>query len=399
MKRNSKTKEASLSEELPYWEFLDEPYPHMILTDGSLSAGLRLGQIDIECFDATQVNGLTEMLRSAMNSVSEGIKLQWHLSIDSDFEAMIQAHESGVSNNDQEILNDLEQIRTKRFRKEMDEGALYRPKLCVYLNLQPPSTKKTGLFRSQVEFQQTTREVFEEALSELRENMDSLQSSLESVGLSCRLMDREELIAAVYRHLNPKRSKTEPSPKINQSIDELNLPASVLEESPWLATSSPRAELAFGDLVVDLERFTLDSMLHAVITLKNLPEVTHAGMISSLLRLPFHYDLILTVDVPPQVKEMSKLQAKRRMAHSMSISNGNHAADLENESKLNSTKHRHRSALRIPTTEPLSSCSRFKFLLISLDRKREAWFRMVPLAIATAWLCTGLKHTRRGTNS
>lgn len=61
-------------------------------------------------------------------------------------------------------------------------------------------------------------------------------------------------------------------------------------------------------------------------------------MISGLLRLPFHYDLMLNVDIPPQVKDMSKLQAKRRMAHSMSVSHGNRATDLENESKLNSTE-------------------------------------------------------------
>lgn len=327
-----------MSEELPYWEFLSEPYPHVILTDGSLSAGLRVGQIDIECFDGAQVNALTEMLRSTMNSVSEGIKLQWHLSIDSNFGDMIQAHENGVSNHGQEILSELEKVRTQRYCSEMSEGSLYRPKLNIYMNIQPGTSKTTGLFGTKAEFQQVTREQLEEALSELKENLESLQSSLEAIGLSCRILNRDELIASAYQHLNPKRSKTEPAPRVSQSPKDDNLPVAVLEENPWLAASSPRSELAFGDLIVDLEKFTLDSMLHAAITLKTLPEVTHAGMISSLLRMPFHYDLILTVDVPPQMKEMGKLQAKRRMAHSMSISNGNRAADLENESKLNSTE-------------------------------------------------------------
>ena len=66
-----KNTEASLSEELPYWEFQDQPRPHLILNDGSLVAGLRLSLIDIECFDDVQVNQLAIRLRGVLNSISE----------------------------------------------------------------------------------------------------------------------------------------------------------------------------------------------------------------------------------------------------------------------------------------------------------------------------------------
>ncbi len=69
-----------------------------------------------------------------------------------------------------------------------------------------------------------------------------------------------------------------------------------------------------------------------------MPEITFAGMIAGLLRLPFHYDLILSVVVPPQTKEMEKLKAKRRMAHSMASGPANRVSDLESESKLSSTE-------------------------------------------------------------
>jgi type-IV secretion system protein TraC len=333
-----KFQEASLAEELPYWEFQELPYPHVLLTDGSISAGLRVAQVDIECFDAGQVNALTDLLRSALNSMSEGIKMQWHLSIDSDFQEMIEAYERGVTDHGRDLLTELENLRTGRFRSQMSEGVLYRPKLCIYLNIVPTTFKKPGLFSSQTEFRQVSRSQMEDALSELKENLDSLQSALEAIGLPSRLLEREETIGGIYRHLNPRRSKTEPPPAMTNEPAGEQLADDVLTANPWLALSSLRSELAFGDLIVDFERFTLDSTLHAVVTLKTLPEMTHAGMIVSLLRLPFHYDLVLSVDVPPQLKEMSKLQAKRRMAHSMSISDGNRAADLENESKLSSTE-------------------------------------------------------------
>lgn len=337
MNRRLSTQEAPLAEELPFWEFNELPFPHLLLADGALAAGLDVGQIDIECFDAAQINSLTEMLRSTMNSVSEGIKMQWVLSIASNFDEMIDAHEKSVEPKSAEVLLDLEKFRTARLRRHMEEAVLHRPRLAVYLSLTPTSQQKPGLFSSQMQFRQVSKAQIEEALSELKENLDSLSSSLQSLGLPCRPLSRDEIIGAVYQRLNPKRSRTEPTPRLTVANDE-QLEAEILRESPWLAISSPRSELVFGDLVLNLDRFTLDSTLHAVVTLKTLPEVTYAGMVSGLLRLPFHYDLILTVDVPPQAKEMGKLQAKRRMAHSMSVSHGGRAADLENESKLGATE-------------------------------------------------------------
>jgi hypothetical protein len=40
-----KNTEASLSEELPYWEFSDAPRQHLILNDGSLVSGIKLSLI------------------------------------------------------------------------------------------------------------------------------------------------------------------------------------------------------------------------------------------------------------------------------------------------------------------------------------------------------------------
>jgi hypothetical protein len=45
--------------------------------------------------------------------------------------------------------------------------------------------------------------------------------------------------------------------------------------------------------------------------------VTFAGQLSTFLRMPFHYDLMLSFEVPSQADEMAKLQQKRKMAHSL----------------------------------------------------------------------------------
>ena len=48
--------DSSLSEELSYWDFSNEPRPHIILNDGSLVSGIKLSLLDIECFDDNSVN-------------------------------------------------------------------------------------------------------------------------------------------------------------------------------------------------------------------------------------------------------------------------------------------------------------------------------------------------------
>lgn len=330
-------RDPSLAEELPFWEFNQLPFPHLLLADGSVSAGLSVSQVDVECLDSDQVNALAEALRSMMNSLPEGLRMQWSLSVDSDFEEMIASHERSGHAAGLGILADIERIRSAKLRDQMAVGGLYRPHLRVYLKLRPTETKVPSLFAARSKFVSLSQEQYDACLSDLRESLESLTGAFESLGISCYALSRQEMMASIYQWLNPSRSRSEPHPSV-ECPSSPQLDSSVLAESPWLAASSPRSELVFGDLLLNLERFTLDSTDHAVITLKTLPEVTYAAMISTLLRLPFHYDLVLTVDVPPQAKEMRTLQARRRMAHSMSLSAGGRAADLENETKLGATE-------------------------------------------------------------
>ncbi|MCB9093494.1 MAG: hypothetical protein H6621_00375 [Halobacteriovoraceae bacterium] len=137
--------------------------------------------------------------------------------------------------------------------------------------------------------------------------------------------------------MNPKRARILPTPDVFTPQKD-NLEKEILDKADWLAEQSPREQLVFGDLILSFEQFTLDSYFHRIITLKTLPELTFAGQLSNFLRFPFHYDLTLSFEVPCQLEEMAKLQQKRKMAHSLAITSGNKASDLESETKLNSTE-------------------------------------------------------------
>ena len=334
---NKNQKDASLAEELPYWDFVDDPLAHAILFDGSLVGGLKVSLIDIECFDESKTNHLTLGLRSALNSVSEGTSLQFVLGVRSDYTDTLKAHKDGKTPGIHPLVESIASFREKKLMSAMSDGELYRPELFVYVRVPAVQAKSVSIFNKKELFSEKSAEAYEETVEALGQNIETIISSFGSLGLSCRELNREELIQNIYTFLNPKRSSCEPTPLV-KTFDELDLEKDVLDEVDWLATQSPREQLVFGDLVLGFEQFTLDGYYHRVVTLKTLPEVTYAGMISEFLRLPFHYDLIVSLDVPPQADEMAKLQQKRKMAHSMAVTSGNKASDLESETKLSSTE-------------------------------------------------------------
>jgi len=333
----NKVREAPVAEELPYWDFIDAPSAHAVLFDGSLVGGIHVSLMDIECLDDREINSFTMGIRSALNSISEGTSLQFVMSVGSDFSQMISTHLSGQAENMHPLVKRISDYREKRLLGALNANELYRPLLFVYLRTPMIESKKLGFFKKKEIFSENSINAYQETLEVLGQNIETLVSSFQSLGLECRTLGKNELLSNVYRFLNPKRSKTEPTPKIMVNT-EPDLEKDIIENADWLAAQSPREQLAFGDLILGFDQFTLDSNYHRVVTLKTLPETTFAGQLSNFLRLPFHYDLILTLQVPSQASEMAKLQQKRRMAHSLAVTQGGKASDLESESKLSSTE-------------------------------------------------------------
>lgn len=332
-----KTTDPSLCEELPYWEFSDHLRPHLILNDGSLVTGIRLSLIDIECFDDNRVNQLALSMRGVLNSISENTSVQFCLSVGSDFSAMIQKHSDSKTQAIHPLVASIADYREKKLKEAQEAAELYCPELSIYLRTKMVGGKKLSFLKKQEDFSASASRNYEETLEILFQNVDTLLSSFASIGLSGRLLGVEEVHGHVYGLLNPKRSQTEPAPRVVTPKEE-NLERETLETMEWLAEQSPREQLVFGDLILGFEQFTLDSHHHKIVTLKTLPEITFAGQLSTFLRMPFHYDLFLSFEVPSQADEMAKLQQKRKMAHSLAITSGNKASDLESETKLSSTE-------------------------------------------------------------
>ena len=333
----AKVKDSPLCEELPYWDFIDGPLPHLVLSDGSLSAGLKISLCDIECLDDSEVNHFVMGLRSALNSVSEGSSIQFMLSVTSDYNDVIKKHVDAKSQAIHPLVESIAKFRESKLRAAEESSELYRPELMLLIRSPMSERKAKWFFEKNEHFSESAAKAYDDTLEILSQNIASLASSMGAHGLKAVVLSREDLVSKAYRFLNPSRVKSEPvpaviTPKCSDPSKDL------LADADWLSNQSPREQVVFGDLILGFDQFTLDSYQHRVVTLKTLPEITYAGQLSSFLRLPFHYDLILSVIVPPQSTEMAKLQQKRKMAHSLAATQGGRAVDLESETKLSSTE-------------------------------------------------------------
>jgi type-IV secretion system protein TraC len=327
----------ALAEELPYWQFFSEPVPHGVLTNGHLVRGAHVSLRDIECLDDAEVNSFTETLRASLNSLAEGVRVQFRLSVDSNFSESLDGHEALKASNLPRIVDAISKERVEALKNAQSSSELYRPKLAIFLQMPMLAHKKQRFVKRAEEFESVTESNYKASLDALNENFESLLSGLRSCGLDCSNLTDEDFKGQVYEFLNPRRKQDNPTPLV-LTPKESDLPPAVVEENPWLAAQSPREQLVFGDLLIQNTHFVLDGYSHRVISLKTLPETTTADQLSSFLRLPFHYSLTLSFEVPPQTTEMAKLQQRRKMAHSLATTHGANASDLESESKLSATE-------------------------------------------------------------
>lgn len=314
---------ASLCEQLPFWEIESEPIPHVILFDGSLSAGFELLPLDIECFDESRLNQLTMGLRAFSNSLPEGMTAQFLVKVESDVEDVIEKHTSLVT-TENEFLRSLDAKRAHLLRQEAQSEALFRPRLFFFLRTSGVEKPSVFLFKQTKKFSEDFEKGYEDRLQSLSQALETAKGTLSSLGFAVDHCDREAITEILYEHLNPKRSESVDQPRVSPRPTDLD-------------DISPRAQLVFGDLILDKEDFVLDRQKTRIITLKTLPEMTCSGMMGGFLALPFKYELLLTFKIQDQSKEMKSLEGKRRMAHSLSAGSSNRVSDLESESRLSQT--------------------------------------------------------------
>lgn len=329
-------REHSLTSEIPYWECMDDL---IVLADGTLVTCCKINGISIETLDEHQVNHLTLDLRSLLNSLPDDFEITFSQEVNSKADVLLNKHGSQKGSNSD--VNWITESRVQNLMKKISEKRILNTEL--YLTFyrrfqQRDQVKKKSFFTSPKKFNQVTRKVHEQARKELSQIQHSVTSALSGMGIETYPLQNEELLSRIYTFLNSQRAESVSLPQISTKYREQEFSPAELSMQPALSIPTLREQLVFRDLIQGYNSFFLDGLYHQCITLKSLPEFTHSALISKLSGLPFHYQLDVHVKVPEQSKELSSLQMRRKMAHSMSINNDGRASDLESEAKLNSTE-------------------------------------------------------------
>lgn len=332
--------EIPLSRELPYWEFEND---FVVLADGSLVKGLRLTGVSIETWDAERVNQFITGVRSTLNSVPDGVEVCFYSKVSNNFQEMLGRHKQHAEKNP--ITKNVSSSRITQIESEVAVSALTRPELfvMVYQRYQESGGKKLSsmiksFFDPPKKFRLIKKEEHERLLRDLGQTVESLKTNLEGIGIAPQILNQKEIHSLIYSFLNPKRCTQIGTPTFSREYRDQEFLPDETKKVPALLHPTPREQFVFSDLVRGYDFVFWDNTFGRVVSLKTLPEFTYSALVSRLQTLDFPHDLFVHVKVPEQSKELSGLQAKRRMAHSMSISHDGRASDLESEAKLQSTE-------------------------------------------------------------
>ncbi|MEZ4749135.1 MAG: TraC family protein [Bdellovibrionota bacterium] len=331
--------EKSLSHELPYWDFLENG---VVLADGTLAVGYELRGLAIEALDTNRVNQIATDLRAFINALPDGCEVSFHQEVTCDFSRLLSAHEKlkGTNKN----VSWVSDSRLAALKAAATDKNLLRPTLYlfVYKRFEGKKESPLGLLRSffsaPSQFRKFTKEEHEKSLRELQQVAESIRATFETLGASLTPLSTEDIWEFLYRFLNPNRALTHQSPLLANEHRKQEFHPAEVEKLPAVSIPSPREQVVFSDLIQGYDSFLLDGFHHRLISFKSLPEFTHAAMVARLQQLPFPFSLQVHVKCPEQSMDLSQLQAKRRMAHSMSMSQGGRATDLESEARLHSAE-------------------------------------------------------------
>lgn len=324
-----------LAQELPYWDFSDDI---CVLIDGSLVAGIELRGISIETSSNDEINRVCSDLRALLNSIPDGTELTINASRRRYKESVLDDHRDQCGTNSD--VSWITEVRRQWIKADIENESILAPVIHLYLykRIETSSGKRLGFFSPPARFISQKKREYESAAKSLLQSLESISASLDAIGMGCKKLSGLEIQEEIYTFLNPSRAKTIATPKVSTAYRQQEFSAQEVVQAPQLSIPSAREQLAFSDLFCQPDALKYDGLFHRCITLKTLPEYTHASLIASLTSLSFPHMVSVHIKVPEQSKELARLQTKRRIAHSLSISHDGRPNDLENEAKLSSTE-------------------------------------------------------------
>ena len=306
----------SLANELEFWHF-DQDL--MVFKDGSLGAGFKLAGFDMTCATEQAINQLSRGLENLLISADEGMRLQLFYQLNPDVSQLIEQHRklsSGIGEN----YKRLAEARVEFYRRNQRDGSYFVPNIFFFVRSKSFAMQKQSLFAADKQFQQISKSEFDSRKAKFLRAVKGIESALAATGLVPTVLKHEEWFNLIFEYLNLDRTERIGTARYRE-------PHSCLDPSV-------SEQLTLTDFIWDKSSITLGDYMFRTLSLATLPEgQTFAAMANMLSAVPFHFWLNQNIHLLDQAREKSKLEMKRRIAHSMASGSKN-VSDLDSENKL-----------------------------------------------------------------
>ena len=314
-------KNNALADPMPFWHLEEDGV--MVYQDGSLGCGFRLEGADISCASNGEINQLSTRLENIVNLADEGLKLQFFTRLSPKIGGVVDEHKR-LSKGAPLKYTPFFQSR-HQFLKGMEEsGSFFVPHIYLFIRGTPHQWSGRRFWESEKKFVKITREDFLRHKSKFLRSAKKVESGLLDAGLESQRIGSVEWFELLFEFFNLARSEELQPPRL-KSFDS---------EFPQSFSS----QFLLTDMIVHRDCVQLGKYRFKLITLKNLPEFSHASMVNDFLQeLPFHCIVSQNIVVCDQKREVDKLHIRRRLSHSLARGARN-MDDLESESQLQHTE-------------------------------------------------------------
>ncbi len=301
---------------LPYYSHENGVFT---LKDGSLGQIWEISQIQSEAKPDSYLEQLSQMLEGILVRLPEEIiSCQFILACDEDISEKLESYLNTSAGIETEIVSACSRSKVEHLKTgrdgffEQHTGKFRTKSIRSFFTMRYfPSWKDAGM-KDKFQFYFTGKNILKEKLSENFflncQNISRFSEVVEGAFKACEIkyarVSEETLFKFLYKLLNPKRAKALPVPFFRK--DE------PLENQ--ILYNSPKATL---------EGFEFEEQLFKVVTLKELPFSTEAGMFSaeltkgmrfSMLDLIKNFTMVINFYIPRQEEALRRIKMQKAFA-------------------------------------------------------------------------------------
>ncbi len=275
-------------------------HDHTIIWDGMQSGSWSCGiELDIPALNYAknrQKNYYIDQVRAIINYIGKAnYRIQIYWSVDSNYSAELYQYQKETEQLPDGASKEYRRTRYAEYKKMSDQRILRRERVVVFLSAEIPEDQKISYNTGLKEFDERSAALLENFENQAEQAYYMLRNSFSVVGIATKLLDAQELITLLRKHMSPMISL-----------------APVLYNIKYDPAYTVREQVVFSDMSAGPGGgFVLDGMLYRVYALRRpLPQEVYYGMIHRLTQLVVQdYEIVVNIiplDTQKIVHEESK---------------------------------------------------------------------------------------------